>query len=334
MNTNPNVQCHSCKEWTTPGEFCTYCGANLANTKKGGRKFLKWTGIGCGGLFGLFVLLVILAVIFGEDVGSEESVGQETALGNTSPSTVTPVETLAPTNTLLPTFEPTFAPAPTPTNTPLPTPTPLLTLAITQLKQEYDANKIAADQVYEGKFIRVTGGQIYNISRDIIGTPYLSLKADNSFDFWGLKCVVREEEELTKFVNGQHVTVQGVNDGMSLGIVVFNPCTVESAPSPVSPVDAIKLEPLTIKNIGISVGERNNTWWRIAFKFDVTNSTDSAHTFDARIQWVDAEGFELDQSTERGLTVPPSSTQTYTGSDLVDASIASRVNRVQITIQR
>ena len=69
--------CIRCGGEVLPGKpYCHHCGTSLLNppaeidpiaqpAQKGGgfRKILKWGGIGCGGLLGLFVLLIIIVAI-------------------------------------------------------------------------------------------------------------------------------------------------------------------------------------------------------------------------------------------------------------------------------
>ena len=100
------------------------------------------------------------------------------------------------------------------------------------------------------------------------------------------------------------------------------------------PLAPAQLEPLNLENVRMTIGERNSSWWRLSYKFDLVNATDSVQNVDALIQWVDAEGFELDHSVSYGLTAPPSTTVTFTGSDLIDVSIAHRVRDVQVRIER
>lgn len=119
---------------------------------------------------------------------------------------------------------PSKTPAPTKTPIPTPTPTPILTVSITQLKQEYDANQIAADQQYKGQMMRVTGATIENISRDIFGSPYVSLGVNGGFDFWSLICRFKDENAVVELARGQRVAIQGTNEGMSLGSVEFKDC--------------------------------------------------------------------------------------------------------------
>ena len=137
--------CTQCRnEIPQDAVFCQHCGASQANApkdidpalqpaQKGGgfRKVLKWTGIGCGGLIALFVLLIIIGLIAsaGGDDTEEESVAKagsdrEAKLATTAPQTRTPAD--MPTPTPMPGAVPTPTPMPgaVPTPTPMPTATP------------------------------------------------------------------------------------------------------------------------------------------------------------------------------------------------------------------
>lgn len=161
-----------------------------------------------------------------------------------------------------------------PTPTPVATPTPLLTIEITQLKAAYDTNQISADQTFKGQSLRVTGATIDNISRTIWGTPYLSLEAGGAFDFWSLQCLFKDENDLADLVRGQQITIKGINDGMSLGIVKFKDCTVEDMHSPSSAVlakspdelisiDSTQLPPtfeVTVDSLIQDLAANSNVW--------------------------------------------------------------------------
>jgi len=78
--------------------FAPNPGIPTAKRRGGVRSFFKWSAIGCGGLIGLFVIIVILAAIFGS---SDEDLPPRSAAATPTPeATLTPV----PTPTPVPTF--------------------------------------------------------------------------------------------------------------------------------------------------------------------------------------------------------------------------------------
>ena len=56
--------CPSCGfEIGESATFCTKCGVSLPGKHSTAKRFFKWSGIGCGGLLGLFIVLVIIAAL-------------------------------------------------------------------------------------------------------------------------------------------------------------------------------------------------------------------------------------------------------------------------------
>jgi hypothetical protein len=105
-------------------------------------------------------------------------------------------------------------------------PTPMVVDA-TALVGEYDKNKLAAQDKYTGKRLQLTS-YIDNISSDITGNYYLSLKPSNDQYYSGttIQCYFADKSQLTSLANGQSVTVSGTAQDMTLGIVELKDCSV------------------------------------------------------------------------------------------------------------
>ena len=96
--------CPACREVVRESDrFCTSCGETLSfppqtqqttdSTARPPRRWLKWGGIGCGGLIAVLILIVILGLVFGEGAEQSEeavSVSAETAMP--SPTPVKPID--------------------------------------------------------------------------------------------------------------------------------------------------------------------------------------------------------------------------------------------------
>lgn len=102
-----------------------------------------------------------------------------------------------------------------------------LVVDATDLVKEYDKNKLAAQDKYTGKEVQ-TKAFISNISNDITGSYYLSLKPSNEQYYVGttLTCYFSDKSALTSLSKGQEVTVQGKMEDMSLGIVAIKDCSL------------------------------------------------------------------------------------------------------------
>ncbi|MBM3943751.1 MAG: hypothetical protein FJ316_12750 [SAR202 cluster bacterium] len=101
---------------------------------------------------------------------------------------------------------------------------PIISVSIQQLKTEYDANQIAADNKYKGQILQVTGSRVDNISRGFGGKPYVSLGTGAPFEFWSATCHFRDEGQVLELQRGQIVTIMARNTGMSVGTVGFEDC--------------------------------------------------------------------------------------------------------------
>lgn len=100
----------------------------------------------------------------------------------------------------------------------------------TVLVEDFDKNKIAAQDKYTDKLVQTTG-VINNISTDITDKYFLSLNPTDEEYYFGttIACYFADDSakaDITSLENGQSVTVQGVMDDMSLGIIVINDCAI------------------------------------------------------------------------------------------------------------
>ena len=92
---------------------------------------------------------------------------------------------------------------------------------------EFDKNQLAAEEKYKDKLIEFTA-IIENISEDILGTPYLSLKPTTEEFYFGttIKCEFGDKSQLVTLENGQSVNLQGTVETQSLGIISIKNCKV------------------------------------------------------------------------------------------------------------
>jgi len=103
--------------------------------------------------------------------------------------------------------------------------------------------------------------------------------------------------------------------------------SVASAPSQpaVAQSQASRFE---IVEVDARVTESNSTWWKYAWKLTVKSLSDHPITVKAIIEFKDADGFVIDDDTEYGLPLQPHEERTFTGYDLIDASVARNVAQI------
>lgn len=104
------------------------------------------------------------------------------------------------------------------------------------------------------------------------------------------------------------------------------------AAAPNNPID--EATGLQVTNASARATERNSSWWRYAWVVSIENHSESPQAFKLRIQFMDADGYVVDEDVAYGLSVPAGATKTFRDSNLVDASVAPRIKSVNPLIDR
>ena len=101
------------------------------------------------------------------------------------------------------------------------------TVSITapQLYAEYQTNGIAAEQMYEGKVLEITG-VVRSSGEDITGTPYVILASGG---LGGIQCLFADDQinQLAQLSTGQPITLRGKVDGLLIYVFVHG-CAIVS----------------------------------------------------------------------------------------------------------
>ena len=89
-----------------------------------------------------------------------------------------------------------------------------------KLSEDYKANEVSADAKYKGKFVEVSG-IIDNIAKDILDTPYVTLKTD-TYSIVGIQCMFdkNSESQLATLSKGQSITLQGEVSGKMMNVLI------------------------------------------------------------------------------------------------------------------
>ena len=139
-----SLYCSVCHHPNRAGSrFCTACGSELptennANTgRRVRRRWLKWGGIGCGGLIALVIIGIVLGAIFGGGAGDEDS----------GPVVVS-------------------ATTPSPTSTIIASPTPLALIDPRRIWDDYLSNETRANRTWKGDWLALKMGPIDEIEDD------------------------------------------------------------------------------------------------------------------------------------------------------------------------
>ena len=80
------MDCPDCgNEISEQAAFCTQCGVALPKQRNTAKGIFKWGGIGCGGLLGLFAVLVVIAALTAETPSRDEQIERPRGLATTTP---------------------------------------------------------------------------------------------------------------------------------------------------------------------------------------------------------------------------------------------------------
>jgi len=91
---------------------------------------------------------------------------------------------------------------------------------------EFDKNQLTAEEKYKEKLVELTA-VIKNISEDIAGSPFLSLEpVGNKMFGTTIKCIFSDKSQLTTLENDNNVTIQGIVENQSLGIIQLKDCQI------------------------------------------------------------------------------------------------------------
>lgn len=84
----------------------------------------------------------------------------------------------------------------------------------------YEANEVAADEKFMGKFIEVTG-VIDSISKDIMGDPYVTLGSGKDFEVSHVQAMfpTSATKQLAGLRKGQTITVQCICGGKVMNVI-------------------------------------------------------------------------------------------------------------------
>jgi len=116
------------------------------------------------------------------------------------------------------------------------------------------------------------------------------------------------------------------------------PRAAETAPEPEAPspvraaptaAPAPTAEALAVELVDVSArsGEANSSWTKFAWKATLKSNLGRQLRFTLVIKFADADGYVLDDTSE-AIVLGPFEERTFTGTELIDASVVSRVANV------
>ena len=89
---------------------------------------------------------------------------------------------------------------------------------------------------------------------------------------------------------------------------------------------------IQIVNIATKITEKNDAYYKFSWILTVKNSAESSKLFTAKIEWLDKDGFIIDDDIAYDLTIGANKEKHFTGYTLTDTDVASTVSTVRAKI--
>lgn len=103
---------------------------------------------------------------------------------------------------------------------------PAIKVTAIQMSSDYKNNEVAADAKYKGKLVEISG-TVNTIGKDILDTPYISLKTEEYAILDQPQCMFArsDEAQLATVNKGQRITLRGTVTG-KLGNIIVSDCSI------------------------------------------------------------------------------------------------------------
>lgn len=89
---------------------------------------------------------------------------------------------------------------------------------------------------------------------------------------------------------------------------------------------------IQITNVDTRVTESNHVWSKFAWMVTIANAGEQPEAIKIKVQWLDGDGFVVDEHTEYDCFVPAREYQTFRGFALIDASAAPSVSSINAVV--
>lgn len=97
------------------------------------------------------------------------------------------------------------------------------------------------------------------------------------------------------------------------------------------PIDAPE-SPVDVLDAQLRTTEKNDFWWREAWRVGLRNNTPAPVSVDLTVQFQDADGFVVDDDTEYGLVLSAGETRTFAGFDLLTVPWVEAVAQLRAAV--
>ena len=102
---------------------------------------------------------------------------------------------------------------------------PAITVNAVKFYNDYTANEVAADEIYKGKKLQITG-KVESINKDFTDDIYINLQAG---EYQYVRCDISKDnkKQAASLSKGQTITIMGEGATMVVGIPMVTDCTIQ-----------------------------------------------------------------------------------------------------------
>jgi hypothetical protein len=128
--------------------------------------------------------------------------------------------------------------------------------------------------------------------------------------------------------------LSGLASQVKLNVTPGQPIMVqERAPDP-SGTSAIQPSPISIQRAVTKIVERQKHYWTFSWHVLLINSSTEDAVCNLKLQWLDKQGFALEELRDYGVVVPAGEDVELTGTRMLSAAVGVRVASIRGTIVR
>ena len=108
----------------------------------------------------------------------------------------------------------------------------------------------------------------------------------------------------------------------------------EAAPAPEPKAAAAPGKSFKIVKLHCKVIERRSAWWKFSWLLEIENRTDYLLALRGVIDFLDGDGFMIDNSEAKEIDLLPQETATFKGYELIGAEAADTVRKYEARVTR
>lgn len=125
---------------------------------------------------------------------------------------------------------------------------------------------------------------------------------------------------------------QGYLDGFNAALGESSETTSTPTPSPTATPTPRPQKNWEISNSRYTITEKNDSWWKFSWQLTLKNNTSSIVNFFVTVNFIDRNGFIIDDDMENPPEFGPKERRTIKGYVLIDTELAPNVKDIEAEV--